>query len=99
MASVVWWAAFDDLRFYAIAQFYPVLAIPPILWLTPAPFTCGGGWLAAIGVYVAAKLLEHADGAAFAAGHVVSGHTLKHLAAASGAWVHYRMLASRRSLR
>ena len=98
LASVGWWAVFDDLRFYAIAQFYPIIAIPLILRLTPAPFTHGSGWLAAIGVYVAAKALEHADGVVFAAGHVVSGHTLKHLAAAFGAWVLYRMLTRRQAL-
>jgi hypothetical protein len=38
--------------------------------------------------YVLAKLLETFDNAIFSLGHVVSGHTLKHLAAAcAGYWI------------
>lgn len=38
-----------------------------------------------VGWYIAAKLLEHFDPQIFAlTGHVVSGHTLKHVAAAVG---------------
>ncbi|MGE3916919.1 MAG: hypothetical protein AB7F78_14600 [Hyphomicrobiaceae bacterium] len=95
LASVVYWSAFDDLRLYAVAQFYPIGLIPIVLWLTPARFTRDCDWLAAIGIYVVAKLLEELDGSIFAAAGLVSGHTLKHLAAAAGAWWLYRMLLRR----
>ena len=40
------------------------------------------------GFYALAKLFELADKSVFRFGHVVSGHTLKHLAAAmAGYWV------------
>jgi hypothetical protein len=43
-------------------------------------------------------LFETIDKRIFAAGHLVSGHTLKHLAASlSGYWI-YRMLKLRRPL-
>ena len=57
LGSVLYWAAFDDLRLYVLAQFYPILAIPMVLWRTPAPFTRGGDWLVALGCYEAAKAL------------------------------------------
>jgi len=44
--------------------------------------------------YVLAKLFELGDEAVFeATGHIVSGHTLKHLAAALAAWPVIRALA------
>jgi hypothetical protein len=54
--------------------------------------------LVVVGLYVLAKLLETFDRAVFAAGHVVSGHTLKHLAAACAGWWILRMLEKRRPL-
>ncbi len=90
--SVAYWAAFDDLRFYLIAQFYPLLAIPVMLWLLPRQATRGRDWLAAIGFYLAAKALESIDGVVFALGGMISGHTLKHMLAAAGACWIYLML-------
>jgi hypothetical protein len=52
--------------------------------------------LAVVGsFYVVAKLLETEDRAVFSPGHVVSGHSLKHLAAGgAGFWI-IRMLPKR----
>lgn len=48
------------------------------------------------GLYVLAKALEALDRPIFELGHIVSGHTLKHLAAAgAGYWI-LRMLLMRR---
>ena len=93
--SVLVWHLTNDLRLYAVAQFFPVLTIPLILWLFPAAFSRGGDFLAAIGCYVAAKIFEEIDGAVYGLGQIVSGHTLKHLAAAAGAYWIYRMLTLR----
>jgi hypothetical protein len=84
VASVVWWRVTDDLRAYGLAQFLPMLVIPLMLALLPgrrpvAPLIVG------IVVYAVAKGAEVADQAIFAAGGVVSGHTLKHLMAAGAA--------------
>ncbi len=53
----------------------------------PLPGRLGVPLAAVIGWYALAKLLEAGDAAVFAAtGHLVSGHGLKHLAAAMAAW-------------
>jgi hypothetical protein len=47
------------------------------------------------GWYVLAKVLESMDGEILALGHVVSGHSLKHVAAAAAGFVACRMLLRR----
>ncbi|HRD75940.1 MAG TPA: hypothetical protein PK264_08375, partial [Hyphomicrobiaceae bacterium] len=54
--------------------------------------------ITAIGFYVVAKALEELDRPIYALGTLVSGHTLKHLAAALGAFVVYRMLVLRQPI-
>jgi hypothetical protein len=102
IASLAYWAWTEsmgrgDLRFYGFVQFFPVIALPLILWLFPKHrYTAGRylGWLVAW--FVLSKLFEHFDRAVFdALGHTVSGHTLKHLAAAVAALVVLRMLLTR----
>ncbi len=76
-----------DLRLYALVQFLPLLLIPIILWKFPARYT-GLIYLGyTLGWYMLAKLLEHFDDEVFALmGQTVSGHTLKHIAAAMGVY-------------
>ena len=94
--SVGYWSLTDDLRPYLLAQFLPVLTIPLILWLYPARYTRGADFLVGIGFYALAKLLEEFDAGIYGAlGMTLSGHTLKHLAAAVGAYWIYRMLKER----
>ena len=85
-----------DLRLYALVQFYPVVAVPLMLWWLAPRYTRGGDLLAAAATYAAAKLPELLDGWVLSVTRVVSGHTLKHLLAAlAGYWV-VRMLRRRR---
>jgi hypothetical protein len=99
--SVIYWhwteqRGTGDLRLYALVQFYPVVAIPLMLWWLPPRYTRGGELLAAAVTYAAAKVPELLDGWILSATRVVSGHTLKHLLAAlAGYWV-LRMLRHRR---
>jgi Ceramidase len=93
--SVIHWARVDDLRLYGVVQFYPVLAIPVMLWAFAPRYTHGHYVLAAIACYVIAKVLEDSDGHIFALGEMLSGHTLKHLAAAAGGYCLYHMLKVR----
>lgn len=91
IGSVVNWHRTDDLRLYAVVQFYPLVVIPIMLCLCPPRYQGAKHVWGALGWYVIAKILElHAvDQGIFALGQVVSGHTLKHLAAAAGAlWVY-----------
>lgn len=85
-ATVFYWYLTEtcgrgDLRPYFIAQFYPLLAIAVILALSPVTPTRTGYLYAALGCYGTAKFFEFTDGAIYSCGGIVSGHTLKHLAA------------------
>jgi hypothetical protein len=51
-----------------------------------------------VGFYVLAKILETADRQVFGLGRIVSGHTLKHLAAAAAGYWILRMLQKRTPL-
>jgi hypothetical protein len=101
--SVVYWhwtelRGAGDLRPYALVQFYPIVAVPLMLWWLPPRYSRGGELLAAAATYAAAKVPELLDGWILSATHVVSGHTLKHLLAAlAGYWV-LRMLRHRRAV-
>ena len=84
-----------DLRFYAAVQLYSVLVLLIALVLKPR-YSRSADFAALFGCYLLAKIFETADRFIFAHGHIISGHTLKHLAAAmAGFWI-LRMLESRK---
>lgn len=84
-----------DLRFYAAVQVYAILVLLLVLFLPPR-YTRTSDLGIVVGLYVLAKLLETFDQAIFKAGHIISGHTLKHIAAGlAGYWI-LRMLQKRR---
>jgi len=86
-----------DLRFYAAVQLYSLLALLTALLLSPR-YSRGSDLLVVAGFYVLAKVLEAADRQIFSLGNLLSGHTLKHLAAgAAGLWI-VRMLRKRRPI-
>lgn len=93
VASVVHWrlgeaAGRGDLRPYALVQFLPILLIPLGLWLFPRRWIRGADLAAVVGWYALSKIFEALDARIFALGGVVSGHTLKHLAAGiAAAWL------------
>ncbi|CAA7396949.1 unnamed protein product [Spirodela intermedia] len=81
--SILYWRLFDDLRPYAVVQFVPCIAIPAMAILMPPAYTHSSYWLWAAGFYLLAKVLEAEDVVVYRwTGHVISGHTLKHLSAA-----------------
>jgi hypothetical protein len=89
-------AGVGDLRMYALVQFYPMLAIPLILWLFPPRYTASHRIWQMILWYLAAKILEAGDVLVWSLlGSQMSGHALKHLAAAMALWMPLRMLAER----
>ncbi|KAF0241752.1 MAG: hypothetical protein FD180_4281 [Planctomycetota bacterium] len=104
VSSVVAWRLGEgegagDLRLYALVQFYPMAAIPLMLLLFPARYDRTGTLMAAFLWYLLAKLAEHWDLAIYdTLGHTVSGHTLKHLFAATGTAMMLRMLTRRTPL-
>lgn len=86
-----------DLRFYAFVQLYSVLFLLIVLFFPPR-YTCGSALAVVAGLYALAKILETFDGPIFRLGHIVSGHTLKHLAAALASYWVLRMLMKRRPM-
>jgi hypothetical protein len=86
-----------DLRLYFFVQFYPLVTIPFLLCLFPARYTRGGDVLVALGWYLLAKVVEigFMDRGIYNAGQLVSGHTLKHLAAAAGTYWLFLMVRYR----
>jgi hypothetical protein len=102
--SLVYWYATEqqgrgDLRFYALIQFYPMVAIPLVCVLFPRHrHTAGRCVVLVIAWYAVAKIVEHFDREIFSiSGQIVSGHTLKHLAATVATYIILRMLLAPRS--
>jgi hypothetical protein len=98
--SVVYWHVSEmngagDLRPYVLAQFLPLVVIPLMMLLFPSRYTRGGDLLAALGIYVVAKVLELLDRPIFDLGGIVSGHSLKHLTAGFSTYWILRMLRLR----
>ena len=97
IASIVWWHRYDDLRLYVWVQFSPLLAILVLLALFPQPYSHSRYLVYALVLYVLAKVAELLDGRIFeATSEIISGHTLKHLLAASGIAVILAMLLVRK---
>ena len=86
VASVLYWAMFDDLIPYVLVQFGPMVAFPILLFLRENPNQLV--YLAALGWYLVAKGCELMDRRIYGwTGERVSGHTLKHLTASLGMYV------------
>lgn len=96
VGSLLYWRWVDDLRFYFLLQTWAVVLVPVILILFPAPFA-GTKWMAlGLGLYALSKVFELLDGPIYRATGFVSGHSLKHLAAAAGSWYLFVHLFRRR---
>jgi len=96
-ASAVYWIATEragagNLVPYVIVQGYAVVVLLVFALLLPSRYTRGSDVYWVFAAYAIAKLMELFDRELFALGHLVSGHTLKHLAAAVAGFVVCRML-------
>jgi len=96
--SLLLWRWNGDLRLYAWVQFFPCLALPLMLLLLPPKYTGTHYWILALAIYALAKVLEHFDDAIYSIGNFVSGHTLKHLAAAAACFAIMRYFQTRRPI-
>jgi hypothetical protein len=94
--SLLWWLWTDDLRLYFWVQFFPVFAAVFLFSLYPARYTGSHYWIIAILLYAFAKLFEFADRLIYSAGDLVSGHALKHFAAAAACFAILRYFRVRR---
>ena len=98
--SVIYWRLGEmngngDLRPYALVQFYSMLAVIICAIVFPSRYSQRRGLFLAVGWYGAAKLFELLDQQVFALGSIVSGHTAKHIAAATAAYCIFQMLRRR----
>jgi hypothetical protein len=96
--SLLLWHWTDDLRLYIWVQFFPCLALPILFVWCPPKYTGTSYWVIAAALYALAKLLEFYDQAVFSAGSILSGHTLKHLAAAAACFAVLRYFQTRRPI-
>lgn len=101
--SVLYWHTGEmngggDLRPYVLVQFYSVLAVIICAVMFSSRYTHSRGLIAAVGWYTIAKLFELLDQQVFALGRIVSGHSVKHVAAATAAYSILRMLKGRSRL-
>ena len=97
IVSLLMWIRTDDLRLYAWVQFFPCVVLPLMFWLFAPKYSGTAYWFAAAGLYVLAKVLEYADaGIHSATGDMMSGHALKHVAAAGACYAVYLAFTKRR---
>jgi hypothetical protein len=98
-SSVIYWYWFDDLRFYYWIQLIPLLIVPAVILLFRPKYSHQWLLLLALAFYILAKISEAYDREVFAFSQsFISGHSLKHLLAASGCFSVLVMLKSRSSV-
>lgn len=87
IGSVLYWAWTEssgngDLRPYAVVQFLPIILMPLILIMFRQKYLSNGLLLSAFALYFVAKVFEYFDAQIFTALGFLSGHSIKHVAAA-----------------
>jgi hypothetical protein len=96
--SLLFWRWTDDLRLYFWVQFFPGLAVVLLFLLCPPKYTGTNYWIAAGVLYALAKVFEFTDEAIYSVGNLLSGHTLKHLAAAAACFAILRYFQTRQPI-
>jgi hypothetical protein len=94
LGSVAYWIGTEfegkgDLRPYVLVQFLPLVLVPILISRSGADFLKAKSIWLVIGYYATAKACEHWDGALYEQFLVISGHSIKHVIAALGAYVVY----------
>ncbi len=97
--SLLLWRWNGDLRLYGWVQFFPGAALLLLFLLFPPEYTGTSYWVIAAAFYALAKLLEFYDSTIYSAGSILSGHTLKHLAAAAACFAVLRYFRERQPIR
>jgi hypothetical protein len=88
--SIVYWVIFQDLRMYVLVQFLPIILIPIILFISKNNLNFKKYFWLILLTYSIAKFLESYDLFIYSTTfEMISGHTLKHFAAAAGPFLFY----------
>ncbi len=103
LASVGYWRVTElngmgDLRYYAVVQLFPIVTIPIILLYFPAKFSGRSAYWLLLVMYLLAKLFEVFDQQTHQLLTVISGHSIKHLLAATGLYILLRSFANREKI-
>jgi hypothetical protein len=96
--SLLLWRWTGDLRLYGWVQFFPCIALPLLFLLFPPEYSGTSYWLIAAALYALAKLFEFYDSAIYSVGSLLSGHTLKHIAAAAACFAILRYFQKRQPI-
>jgi hypothetical protein len=92
------WRWTDDLRLYFWVQFFPGVAVLALFLLYPSKYSGTYYWIAAGVLYAIAKVFEFTDETIYSIGHLLSGHTLKHFAAAASCFAILRYFQVRQPI-
>lgn len=101
ISTVLYWIYTEqkgegDLRWYAMVQFFPILAIPLILWFYKSSFKHEREIIPIFVFFGIAKLAENYDAQIQAwLADVISGHTLKHVLMAAAGYYIVKMIRGR----
>lgn len=92
IASVMFWHLGEangegDLRFYALVQFLPMLLMPVIFIFFDSKYSGVSAYWWLLIAYLIAKLFETFDSDVFEFLGFISGHSIKHLVAATGLFI------------
>ena len=94
--SLLVWLRFDDLRLYAWVQFFPCIAIPLMFWLFPPKYTGTYLWFVASASMFWPSCSSITTRAIYTALGIISGHTIKHVAAAAACYAIYLAFRTRK---
>ena len=97
--SLLLWRWTGDLRLYGWVQFFPGVALLLLFLLFPSRYAGTSYWILAAALYALAKVFESYDHAIYSLGSILSGHTLKHLAAAGACYVILRYFQTSRPIK
>ena len=102
--SIVYWHFSElrnngDLRPYGLVQYLPMLLIPLILLMFKAKFTRDRLIWWFLAWYLIAKVLELFDQQIYEWIPLISGHSLKHLAASIGCMIYLKYLQNRKTIK
>jgi hypothetical protein len=93
IASIAYWVVSEDLRMYALVQFLPIALILVILFASKKESAYKKYFWLMVVFYTIAKLLEGYDVAVYdILCQTMSGHALKHLAAAVAPYLFYKFV-------
>jgi hypothetical protein len=95
IVSVLWWPVFDDLRVYFIVKHHPFILFPIFLLCGRRIYDKVSGYYWALSMFLLATIFEFADQQIFEITGIISGHTLKHIAAGIGLWFLMVMIRDR----